>query len=219
MDFFINQISPWLLKIATYSALIPFLVGLWYIRKQKSLKYKLLFLFVLINVLSEAVAMITVQLGTKNNLWLFHLYTLLSFTALAVVYYSSFENASIKKIIVGGVVGLLMIIYYEAFITDGILKMNSLSRMAANSMLILLAIAYFYKVANTAKVVYLDHDPIFLLSCAVLIYYSGTSMSYALFNQALAVSYDAAKVCLSIVFILNILFYASQAFILRRMAT
>lgn len=218
MDFFINQISPWLLKIATYSALIPFLVGLWFIRKQKSLKFKLLFLFVIISVLTEAVAMLSVQLGTKNNQWIFHLHTPLSFAALAAVYYWSFNSSWIRRIIIGCLAGLLLIIYYEAFLTDGLMKLSSLSKMVANSLLILLAIAYFYKVANTAKVVYLDHDPMFLLSCAVLIYYAGTSMSFALFNQALAVSYDAAKICLSIVFILNTLFYASQAFILRRMA-
>ncbi|MDO6390352.1 hypothetical protein Q4E40_09455 [Pontibacter sp. BT731] len=96
--------------------------------------------------------------------------------------------------------------------------MNSVSRIAANAMLIVMAITYFYKVANNAKVIYLDRDPMFLLSCAILIYYAGTSMSYAIFNEALAISDDAARICLAIIMVLNVLFYISHAFILRRMA-
>jgi hypothetical protein len=117
-----------------------------------------------------------------------------------------------------GWVALVLVSIYDAYMLGGITQMNSAPKMMANALLILLAIAYFYKVANDRNIIYLDSNPVFLLSCAVLIYYSGTSMSYALFNQALAVSYDAARICLAIVLILNILFNTSQAFILKRMA-
>jgi uncharacterized membrane protein YwzB len=218
MEFFIGHIYPWLGWVTVLSPVLPFVIGLSLLRKQKNRQFMLLFLFVTIGVLTEVASFTTKLLGTKNNLWLFYLYTLLGFSVFAGLYYYSFNRSLLKRAIVGGVVGLLLVIHYEAFIMDGLAKMNSLSRIVANSMLILMAIAYFYKVANNAKVIYLDRDPMFLLSCAVVIYYAGTSMSYAIFNEALAISYDTARICLSIAMVLTVLFYISHAFILRRMA-
>ncbi|WP_299988262.1 hypothetical protein [uncultured Pontibacter sp.] len=218
MDFFIGHIYPWLKWISLLSPVLPFVIGLWLIRKQKNKQFMLLLLFITIGVLTEAVSLITVWSGTKNNLWIGHVYTLVGFSVLAGIFYHSFDKLLLKRAIIGGIVGLCVLIYYDAFIADGIMKMNSVSRIAANAMLILMAITYFYKVANNAKIIYLDRDPMFLLSCAILIYYAGTSMSYAIFNEALAISYDTARICLAIIFVLNVLFYSSQAFILKRMA-
>ncbi|PVY42923.1 hypothetical protein [Pontibacter virosus] len=218
MEFFIGHIYPYLKWAAVLSPVLPFVIGLWLIRKHKSAKFNLLFLFITIGVLTEAISWITVVMGTRNNLWLSHLYTLFGFSVLAGVFYYSFNKLLLKRAIVGGMVVLCLLIFYDAFTADGIMKMNSVSRIAANAMLIMMAITYFYKVANNAKVVYLDRDPMFLLSCAILIYYAGTSMSYAIFNEALAISDDTARICLAIIMVLNVLFYISHAFILRRMA-
>lgn len=218
MEFYITNIYPWLKNASLYSALIPFIVGLWLIKSQKDIKFKLLFLFVIISILTEAAALITVLLGTKNNLWLAHLYTLFGFSVLASIFYYSFDKLLLKRAIIMGVVGLCGFIYYDAFIVDGLMKMNSSSRLAANAMLIMMAIAYFYKIVNNTKVIYLDRDPMFLLSCTILIYYAGTSMASALFNQALEVSYDAARICLSVIFVLNVLFNAGQGLVLKKMA-
>ncbi|SIR12559.1 hypothetical protein [Pontibacter lucknowensis] len=218
MDFFIGHIYPWLRWTSILSPVLPLVIGLWLIRKQKNKKFMLLLLFITIGVLTEAVSLITVWSGTKNNLWLGHVYTLLGFSVLAGIFYYSFDKLILKRSIIGGIVGLCLLIYYDSFMADGIMKMNSVSRIAANAMLIMMAITYFYKVANNAKIIYLDRDPMFLLSCTILIYYAGTSMSYAIFNEALAISYDTARICLAIIFVLNVLFYSSQAFILKRMA-
>lgn len=218
MKFFIEHIYPWLSWAAVLSPILPFMIGLWFFRKQKSPQFRLLLLFITLGVLTEVASHITVVMGTSNNLWLAHLYTLVGFSVLSGVYYYSFDKDLWKRAILIGIIGLLLITYYDAFLSDGIAKMNSVSRITANALLIVMAISYFYKVANDAKVIYLDRDPLFLFSCTVLIYYSGTSMSYAVFNDALAISHDTARICLSIALVLTVLFYASQAYILKRMA-
>lgn len=218
MEFFITHFYPRLQWIAIIIPLLPFGVGFWSIRKQKDTKFRLLFLYITLGVLAQAAQLITVMLGTKNNLWMNHVYTLLEFSLMASILYRCFSKPLLKRAIIVGVIGLSALIYYDAFITDGLMRMNSMSRIAANVMLIMLAITYFYKVANNPKIVYLDRDPIFLLSCAILVYYAGTSMSYAIFNEALAISNDAARICLAINMVLVVLFYISHAFILRRMA-
>ena len=201
-----------------YSSLLPLTIGLFLLRKQKCLEFRLLLSFATLLVIHEAAGYLTVYMGTRNNIWLSHLFTPLESGVLAAIYYFNFRKPWMRRGIEIGWVALVLVSIYDAYMLGGITQMNSAPKMMANALLILLAIAYFYKVANDRNIIYLDSNPVFLLSCAVLIYYSGTSMSYALFNQALAVSYDAARICLAIVLILNILFNTSQAFILKRMA-
>ncbi|PKV63121.1 hypothetical protein [Pontibacter ramchanderi] len=217
MEFFLAHIYPSLKWVAVLSPLLPFGVGLWLIRNQKDPKFRLMLLYIILGVIAQAAQIITAKLG-MNNLWMNHVYTLIGFSVLAGIFYYSFDKIMLKRTIIFGIVLLCVLNYYDAFITDGLTKMNSVSQVAASVMLIILAITYFYKVANNAKIIYLDRDPMFLLSCAILIYYAGTSMSYAIFNEALAISNDAARICVAINMILLILFYASHVFILRRMA-
>ena len=218
MEFFLRQVYPWLIEVSSYSPLLPFIIGIYFFRKQKSIQFRLLFLLIAVNVVHEVISQITVIMGTSNNLWSFYIFTPLVFGIEAAIYYNCFTGAVVKKgilVAVGLVAGITI---YDAVILEGITQMNSVSRMVTHSFIIVLVIAYFYKIANDRSIVYLDRDPIFLLSCSLLIYYAGTSMSFALFNQALEVSYDAARICLTVVLVLNILFYTSAAFILRRMA-
>jgi hypothetical protein len=217
MEFFLRQIYPWLIEVSSYSALLPFLFGLFLFRKKKSLLFKLLLLFVAIGVMSEAAGQITYWMGTRNNLWTNHITTPLEYGVIAAVYHYSFRSPFFKKIIIGTVLALAIFSIYDAVTLEGITQMNSAPKMVANSLVIVLALSYFYKIANDRTTIYLDKDPVFLLSCGLLLYYAGTSMSFALFNHALAVSYDAARICLSVVFMLNILFNAGKVFILRRM--
>ncbi|MBC5774673.1 hypothetical protein H8S95_11420 [Pontibacter sp. KCTC 32443] len=216
MEFFLRQVYPWLANVSMVSPLIPFIAGFFLFRSKKSLQFKLLFLFVTLIVASEAAGKITILLGTKNNIWLLHIYTALEYLLLAAIYYYSFKSSLIKKGIIASVVVLLVFSIVDATLIDGVHLMNSTAKMAANSMLIVLAVLYFYKVANDLTITYLDSDAIFLLSCGVLIYKAGTSMSFALFNQALAQSYDAARICITVLLVLNILFNTALVFVLRK---
>jgi hypothetical protein len=217
MEFFLRQIYPWLIQASVYSVLLPFVVGLVLLKKLKNPQFKYLFLFVCLWLISEAIGVITVLSGTKNNLWSNHVFNPLQFGAMALVFFYSFESRLIKKLIVLAIAVVVVVTVYDAFMLVGITQMNSVSKIVANALLIAMTLVYFYKVANNATTLYLDQDPVFLLSAGLLIYLAGTSMSYALFNDALKVSYDAARICIAVILVLNILFNFSMAFILRRM--
>jgi hypothetical protein len=217
MEFFLKQIYPWLIQASLYSILLPFVVGLFLLKKLKSAQFRYLFLFVCIWLANEATGLITVSIGSKNNLWSFHVFNPLEFSAMAFVFYHSFESPSSKKLIVLAIALVVVVTLYDAFMLEGITQMNSVSKIVANTLLIVMTLAYLYKAANKPTTLYLDQNPIFLLSAGLLIYLAGTSMSYALFNDALKVSYDAARICITVMLVLNILFNFSMAFILRRM--
>lgn len=217
MEFFLRQIYPKLIEVGTLWALVPFIAGLFLIRKpHKGTQFWLLFLLVLVSVLSEGVGQLVVYLGAKNNIWVVHVYTLLEFLILSAIFYYSFRRPVFRKGIILAAILFVSICLIDAFVLEGITQMNSLTKVSGNAMLMLMGILYFYKVANDLTVTYLDRDPIFLLSCCILIYKAGTTMSYAMFNQALAASYDAARICIAIILVLNILYYTALTFILRK---
>jgi hypothetical protein len=219
MEFFLRQVFPWLVEASIYSVLVPFVTGLFLLQKLKSPQFRYLFLFVCIWLVGEATGVITVLLGTKNNIWSHHLLNPLEFAAMALVFYHSFESRLAKRLIVLAIGLVVVVTLFDAFMLQDITQMNSVSKIFANTLLIAMTLAYFYKVANKPTTLYLDQDPIFLLSAGLLIYVAGTSMSYALFNSALEVSYDAARICLAVILVLNILFNFTMAFIFRRVST
>lgn len=217
MEFFLRQVYPWLIEVGTLWVLVPFIAGLFLIRKpHKGIRFWLLFMLVIAALLSEGVGQLVVYLGAKNNIWVVHMHTLLEFLIIAGIYYYSFRGPVFKKGILLAALLFISIGLIDAFVLEGITQMNSLTKVSGNAMLMLMAILYFYKVANDLNVTYLDQDPVFLLSCSLLILKAGTTMSYAMFNQALAASYDAARICIAITLVLNILYYTALIFILRR---
>lgn len=217
MEFFLRQIYPWLIELGTIWVIVPFIAGLLLIRKpHKSKQFWLLYLLVIVSLLSEGVGQLVVYLGAKNNIWVVHIYTLLEFLILSAIFFNSFRRPVFRKGIILATVLFIGISLIDAFLLQGITQMNSLTKASGNAMLMLMAILYFYKVANDLTVTYLDRDPVFLLSCSLLILKAGTTMSYAMFNQALAASYDAARICIAITLVLNILYYTALIFILKR---
>ncbi|GAB3819675.1 hypothetical protein GCM10028895_18440 [Pontibacter rugosus] len=155
-------------------------------------------------------------MGTKNNIWLDHLYTPIEFMMLAAVYLVSFQKSLYKYTVVGVVILFIILNFIIVMMGVDITKMNSMPRILESIFLISMAILYFYQTLHNFNYTYLDKDPVFVLSCGVLIYQAGISMAYAMFNDALAESYNTARICLCIVFVLNIFFYAVLTMALKR---
>lgn len=216
MEFFLRKVYPWLIEVSSFSPLLPFIAGLVLYRKSNNQWFRLIFLFIVMLVLAEVAGQITVRMGTRNNLWIQHIYTPLEFCVLTVLYYRSFRQPRVKKGILLAAAVLILVSIGDATVGEGITKMNSFTRMVENALLISIAVLYFYKVANDLTITYLDRDPVFLLSCGLLIYKAGTSMAWAMFNSALEESYDTARMCLALIFILNVLFSAGMVLVLKR---
>lgn len=211
-----RHVYPWLKDASSFSFIIPFIVSLFYIRGENGTTFKLLLLFVGFLALTEVAGQLSVYLGTQNNIWIGHIYTPIELLLLASLYYINLKNALIKKalLIVTGL--LFMYSLFYLFAGDNVLQMNSLPRMLNAAVLISLAALYLYQTANEPVYMYLDRDPMFLLSSGVILYQAGTAMAYSMFNQALAESYDAARMCITVMLVLNIIFRIILALALAR---
>ena len=217
MEFILQNVFPWLPDASGYSVLIPFTAFLIFLSKTKDNKlFWLIAVFVISMVFTEAVSKATIFLGTKNNLWTQHLFTPLRFGFIAAIYYHSFRRPLFKKSILAAVAFMFMVSATDATFGVGITQMNALAKTVESTLVISIAILYFYKLAKDQSITYLDHDPVFLLSCGLLIHRAGSTMSWGLFNDALAESYDAAKICVFIILVLNILFYLNLVYVLKQ---
>lgn len=215
MQVFFEKYYNWLSYAAALSVLLPLLYGLLFLKRDNRL-YVTLFLYVLTIALTELSGYLTVYLGTTNNLWLSHLYTPVEYILLTYAYYISLKYRNIRMAIIWSVVLFLIFGIMNAFFGEGISQMNSYAKVLESGLLIALALVYFYVTFQNLNKLYLDQDPMFVLSCGILIYFAGTTMAYLLFNRALAISDNMARICLSITYVLNIFFNVVLAVVLKR---
>ncbi|GHA54099.1 hypothetical protein [Pontibacter akesuensis] len=216
MEVFLEVYYPWLLALSSLSSAIPVVGGVLLLNKRSSLLFWLVFSYSILIALAEFAAELTAYLGTNNNLWIDHLYTPLEFALLAVIYYISFSRKLFKRGVVVAAVGFVLYSVLNSMLGQEVTQMNSVPHVIESVLLISLAVLYFYQTVHSFAYIYLDRDPVFVLSCCLLIYQAGTSMSYAMFNRALADSYDTARMCITVILVLNILFRIGLLLVLRR---
>ncbi len=209
---------PWLVQASFYSFCLPLLTGVLLINKRSSLLYRLLLLYIVFIALVEVTAKVTISLKTTNNVWIDHIYTPTECLIVAAVYYSHFTNPLLKRGTVVAACGV--VVFSGAYVLWGesVMEMNSLPRMLNGVVLIAMAVAYFYQVANDLSQTYLDRDPMFILSCGIIVYQAGTAVAFSMFNKALAASYDTARICISVILVLNILYRVVLMLALKRTA-
>jgi len=216
MEFYIQEIYPWLTVLSSYSFSIPLLAGLFLIYKRSSLLFNLLLLYTAFIALVEIAGQLTVYLGTSNNHWIQHLYTPLEYFVLGTIYYYHLRSRLAKIGVVLSIIGVSVLSILSMTLAEDITQMNTTARMIAGAMLVALAVLYFYQSAKEPNFIYLDRDPMFVLSSGIIVYQAGTAMAYSMFNAALAESYDAARICISIIVVLNILFRVILMMALQR---
>lgn len=208
MQVFFEKYYYWLSYTSSYSVLGPLLAGLFLMTQfgHKSRAFWGVFLYVGFIAAVEASGLLSVMLGTDNNLWISHAYVPLEYTLITAIYYRSFEQRKIRAGVIGAGILFLLFCLAESLWGAGVQSLNSYSRVLESTLLIALALLYLFVLYKDLNYMYLAHDPLFVLSCGVMIYFAGTALAYGMFNKALAISDNMARVCLSITYILNISF-------------
>ncbi|WP_139217815.1 hypothetical protein [Pontibacter chinhatensis] len=180
--------------------------------------FNLLLLYTAFIALVEIAGQLTVYIGTSNNHWIQHIYTPVEYLLLGVIYYYSLRGKLVRLGVLASIVFIGLVCILSVVLAENITQMNTTPRMVAGAALVALAVLYFYQSAREPNFIYLDRDPMFVLSSGIIVYQAGTAMAYSMFNAALEESYDAARICLSIIMVLNILFRVILMMALRRTA-
>lgn len=221
MQVFFEKYYYWLSYTSSFSILVPLLVGFYLMARFgfKGRVFRSVFLYVAFIAVVEASGLLSIALGTDNNLWISHVYVPIEYTLLASVYYMSFEQ---KKVRFGVIISCIMFLLFclaEANRGAGVQSSNTYSRVLESTLLIALALLYLYVLYKDLNYVHLDRDPVFVLSCGVMIFFAGTAMAYGMFNKALSISDNMARICLSVTYVLSILFNGILVVVQRKAVT
>lgn len=222
MQLFFDKYYYWLTYASAWSVLIPLLFSIYLLRSHggyMSSIFRSVFLYIAFIAVVEALGILSIKLGTSNNLWISYAYVPIEYVLLAWVYYMRFEEKKIRTGIKMSVFLFLGFCLMETYWGAGSHQINSYSRVLESTLLIALALLYLYVLYKDLNYVYLEQDPMFVLSCGVLIFFAGTAMAYGMFNKALAISDNMARVCLSITHILIISFNCLLVVVQRKAAT
>ena len=204
-----------LVNIAAFSVLVPLGVGLYQWYKGGKQVAKLVLLFVCFLVVVEGLGY---YLGARkiNNLWLSHVYIPIEYALLSLIYFFAFENKIIRRVLCVSVVLFALFCIYDVFYIESMLTFNSYPRTVESALLIALALLYFNKVFHGMDMLYLERDPMFLLSAGIIIYFAGSVTFYGLVNMMMAQSQEHTRVLFSIIYVLNFGFNMLLALVLWR---
>ncbi|SHJ05344.1 hypothetical protein SAMN02745146_2131 [Hymenobacter daecheongensis DSM 21074] len=128
--------------------------------------------------------------GWMYGLW--HFFTIVQTLLFFRLYYLTLSSRAIRRGIVAVAVAFTAFALLDSLYLEGLHQVNSYTHVAQSALLIGLALLYFEQLLNDLHVTRLERDPLFLVSAAVVLYFSGTVLLYVFMNK-LATPADQAS--------------------------
>lgn len=151
--------------------------GLFRLKKLGKLQ-KLLLLVLLVTGVSEVVSELLWR-QRSNNFPVFHVYAILEFCVLAMIYRSTFENQAIKRTIKRGVFTFMAFGIVNALFFQSVFDPNTNVTTVSSVLLIGLSVSFLFRVLNDMRYDRLEKSAMFWINIGVLVYFSS---SFALFT-------------------------------------
>lgn len=190
--------------ISELSALI---VGSYYYKKIKK-EYLFLYIFVLIGVITEIGDIISIKLGTRNSVWVSHIYFPVEFLFLSLLYSQHLEPVIKRRWIIWITSAFMIFAITNATFIQNFEEYSHV-RIFSSLILVLFALVYFYKVMVEAKIQKLFEAPMIWINIAIFIFYSTTFFYNILINRILDYSHQMAKYVGIFIGYMIVLFYVS----------
>ncbi len=151
------------------------------------------------------ISMTTLASYGVNNMPLFHVYTLLEFLLIFLIYriYYNKKNLGFVGLLGGGTI--LYIIINSIFI-ETIFTFNSYAKMVESAALIFLSMIWFMNVFREMKIEKLSEHPMFYISTGVLLYFSGNFFIFTYYNVVADQDWRLMNEIWNIHSVLNIVF-------------
>lgn len=125
-----------------------------------------------------------------SNLFLGHLHTLLEFLLLTRVFYLSLKDFINPKIFLFIAISFSILAVVNTIFVQALDLNNSYIKLLESLLLISFSLLYFYRVGKEMKVSRPENEPMFWISTAVLIYFSGSIFIFLNANFILLYSED-----------------------------
>lgn len=145
----------------------------------------------------------------KNNMFFFHIYTLVE--GLLLIYYYSlfFQSKKIKFLLILVSIGFLSTCMMDIFMLDTIKSYPSIPRTIECVLIILLSIFFFVNLFHKSEVIELVYYPHFWMVSGYLLFFAGTffmNIVGKLVNEENAVGYNIYDIYYYLNIFLNIIY-------------
>ena len=159
------------------SSYIPFVSGLIFYRVlDKNLKILLIFIFV--KIITDAVA-ITLAMHQLNNMWIFHIYTLLEYCFLTYIL-ANWQQVKLSKIILfTSIFVFAMIWIISKFTIEKFILFDNYTSTLSSTLLTGLSLLTLFQIMKD-NLTGIFHDHRFWVSFAILIYAAGNFFTFAM---------------------------------------
>lgn len=145
---------------------------------------KTLSIFLYIAAVFEII-FITLANYSINNLPFFHLWTIIEFFLLGLIFYRVFTHHLSKKAIIVTIIAFVAFAVINALFIQTIYEFNTIARAVESFLLILLALLFFYKVFQESTVMRLEKYPMFWINSGILVYFCGSFFLFIFSNYIL----------------------------------
>ncbi|MDB5001402.1 MAG: hypothetical protein JWR76_2479 [Mucilaginibacter sp.] len=176
--FYITYIVPLSVLIPLVTALINF--------KYLSKPFKIIFWFVLFSGVINTFSMMLVDVFHKQNLIIFHLYTIFEFVMLSI-FYCCFQNKRGRNIITW-VLGIFTILYLVNFYFQSISINNTYTHSLSAIIIIAYSMQFIFKQSEKYDKANWGYDGLNWINTGILIYYSSCLFLFMTSNYFLTAS-------------------------------
>lgn len=167
-----------LITIASFTWIVPLAIGL-YRNRYFNPSEKILLYLVGVSALSDFVSY-TLKMQGVNNMFVFHIYTVVEFTLISLFYIKVNDNLKITRLIYGLIVIFLGIATYD-FISN-MNRLDDLSTTTESIIVMLYAIFGFASLLRNPIQSRVIAIPLFWFNTAFLIYFAGNLFLFIFSN-------------------------------------
>lgn len=121
----------------------------------------------------------------SNNLYVYNSYTVINLNIIFFIYLGLFSPKS-KTYIKGFLILANGFAIYNAIFLQPFDTFNSYTLVMVSTILLLLALSYFYRLMTDIKFHKLERDPLFWLSAGIIMYYSSAIVLFFFSNHVMA---------------------------------
>ncbi|RYU82182.1 hypothetical protein [Hymenobacter persicinus] len=208
-------ISPWLITFAEYLerasnilVLVPLGMAGWRWPHLPS-ALRLLACYLVFTEATLLAAALTEMYWPRWHLLVWQAFTITETLFFFRIYYLTLRVPLWRRFIVVAAPLFAAFALLDTFYLEGMHQVNAFTHVLQSALLIGLALLYFEQLLNELEVVRLEHDPLFLVSTAVVLYFSGTVLMYVFINHFLtAKDYASNQVVYTINSIVNLIQYS-----------
>lgn len=195
-----------IIPLLTFAVVPAFLIACYrYSKLSEALKPITYYVF--LSVVTEMVVLLYSR-NKKNNLSLLHFYTLAEFFILYRFFLIALRGFIPAKLIHAVAVSYLILCGLNSVFIQKLDQYNSNARGVGAFLIILGALALFYRIISEMKVLRLGQYPLFWINAGLLIYFSSSFFLFIMSNYILHLNNNTLNVYIWIVHsVLNVILY------------